>query len=419
MKTWILFLSILSTSICISQTVGPSVYESEANPDGIVFPRMTTSERDALQPNEGQCIYNTITKELNCFEGTQWVTANIQNELFDSDSDTKISVERFYDEDKIRFDLMGSQVLSLEKNIYNVFRIDYNDQFENLVIGKNSGINLRPNNFGNGTKNTLIGAYAGNGMTTGQFNTLVGNSSGINLNGSGNTFLGIFTGDSFLNTGINNTFLGMFTGSSNQTGSYNTFVGVRAGQMNITGERNVFIGGNSSYAQTSGSQSVIIGDGSSSNVTNGNFGSVIIGYAAGQNGQTLARNVIIGKQAGLAFSSTNFIEGNVILGNQAGFSLNGSNNIFIGNQAGYSESGSNKLYIEGSNSNSPLIYGEFDNDLVKVNGTLHISETAKLTPLSSPPTCTSAEEGLLYFNVNNRTLQVCKGSLGWKEVLTN
>jgi len=56
MKTWILLFSILFTNICISQTVGPTIYESESNPDGIVFPRMTTSERDALQANEGQCI---------------------------------------------------------------------------------------------------------------------------------------------------------------------------------------------------------------------------------------------------------------------------------------------------------------------------------------------------------------------------
>ena len=44
----------------------------------------------------------------------------------------------------------------------------------------------------------------------------------------------------------------------------------------------------------------------------------------------------------------------------------------LGYQAGYSETGSNKLYIENSNSATPLIYGEFDNDLVKINGALHV-----------------------------------------------
>ena len=32
-----------------------------------------------------------------------------------------------------------------------------------------------------------------------------------------------------------------------------------------------------------------------------------------------------------------------------------------------------KLYIENSSSNSPLIYGEFNNDLVRINGTLNIN----------------------------------------------
>jgi len=65
---------------------------------------------------------------------------------------------------------------------------------------------------------------------------------------------------------------------------------------------------------------------------------------------------------------------------------------------------SNRLYIDVipnefsflTGNDTPLIYGEFDNDLVRINGTLHITKTAKLTPLITPPACTSTEEGLLY-----------------------
>jgi len=57
----------------------------------------------------------------------------------------------------------------------------------------------------------------------------------------------------------------------------------------------------------------------------------------------------------------------VLLGYQSGYSIaNGSNNIFLGYQAGYNETGSNKLYIENSDSSTPLIYGEFDNKVVKL-----------------------------------------------------
>ncbi|WP_415405727.1 tail fiber domain-containing protein [Sulfurovum sp. CS9] len=41
----------------------------------------------------------------------------------------------------------------------------------------------------------------------------------------------------------------------------------------------------------------------------------------------------------------------------------------MGRSAGQSETGSHRLYIENSGSSTPLIYGEFDNDLVRVNGT--------------------------------------------------
>jgi hypothetical protein len=62
----------------------------------------------------------------------------------------------------------------------------------------------------------------------------------------------------------------------------------------------------------------------------------------------------------------------VLIGSGAGFNLGASNNanVFLGYQSGYNASSSNQLYIENSNSATPLIYGEFDNDLVKIYGTL-------------------------------------------------
>ena len=47
--------------------------------------------------------------------------------------------------------------------------------------------------------------------------------------------------------------------------------------------------------------------------------------------------------------------------------------MFIGYNAGYDETGSNKLYIENSDSSNPLIYGEFDNDFVKINGGFQVT----------------------------------------------
>ncbi|WCO02450.1 tail fiber domain-containing protein [Psychroserpens ponticola] len=66
---------------------------------------------------------------------------------------------------------------------------------------------------------------------------------------------------------------------------------------------------------------------------------------------------------------------NVGLGSRSGWNSNGSNNVFIGYESGFSELNSNRLYIENSSSTSPLVYGEFDNDLLRVNGDLEIVKT--------------------------------------------
>ena len=75
--------------------------------------------------------------------------------------------------------------------------------------------------------------------------------------------------------------------------------------------------------------------------------------------------------------------GNVFLGYQAGYrTANGSNtNVFLGYQAGYWETGANKLYIENSNSSSPLIYGEFDNEILAFNAKVGIGTTSPSTQL--------------------------------------
>ncbi|PWI28989.1 hypothetical protein DI383_13555 [Flavobacteriaceae bacterium LYZ1037] len=66
---------------------------------------------------------------------------------------------------------------------------------------------------------------------------------------------------------------------------------------------------------------------------------------------------------------------NVAIGHSAGAGNIGSNNIFIGNSAGeFPPNGDNKLYIHNGQTSNPLIYGEFDTDLIRINGTLEVTE---------------------------------------------
>jgi hypothetical protein len=95
----------------------------------------------------------------------------------------------------------------------------------------------------------------------------------------------------------------------------------------------------------------------------------MIGYWAGLLANNTSNNLFIGQGAGVSNTGND----NIFLGYVAG-NGSGSNCIFIGNQIG--PSGSNKLVIEGAGDDvNPLIYGEFDNNVVKLNGNVGIEKT--------------------------------------------
>ena len=67
MKNSLLLLVMLFlTSIAFGQQ------ETEISEAGIIFPRLTTDQRNALTPQIGQVIYNTTTKELDVYVGSGW-----------------------------------------------------------------------------------------------------------------------------------------------------------------------------------------------------------------------------------------------------------------------------------------------------------------------------------------------------------
>ena len=240
-------------------------------------------------------------------------------------------------------------------------KLNISDTGENLSIGLNAGINNDPlNNLGDGEHNVFIGVFSGNKNVSGEGGVYVGYKSGFsNISGHSNTFIGGKAGE-INEIGEGNTYIGAVAGRRNVS-SYNTYIGAASGHLNSLGERNTFLG-----------------------TDTGVFGS-------------------------------------------------GSGNVFIGYSAGNNEARSALLVIENTSSNQPLIFGEFDNDraginwdssislpaTLSVNGTLHISETAKLEPQANVPTCGANDLGLMYVNAVDSTLYLCKGSLGWKEVMVS
>ena len=216
----------------------------------------------------------------------------------------------------------------------------------NTFLGESTGFNNTT-----GTNNTFVGSAAGQGNTTGNRNSFFGRSSGnSNTTGTSNSFFGNSSG--LDNTsGFNNSFFGDDSGNSNTTGSNNSFFSTFSGNSNTTGIRNSFFG-----------------------------------RSSGQNNTTGNRNAFFGTFSGF----TNEIgEDNSFFGDDSGRNITtGSGNIAIGRGSGPTASNSsldNRLYIDVSNTNlgndDPLIYGEFDNDFVRINGTFEV--TAGLTNPSS------------------------------------
>ncbi|MFN3753600.1 hypothetical protein [Flavobacterium sp.] len=179
---------------------------------------------------------------------------------------------------------------------------------------------------------------------------------GFNFN-NGNTSFGA---NSMLNptinfgtqSGVRNTAFGVNVMPSLTTGRLNVGVGEFALFSNTSGITNTAIGSGALYSNSSANNNVAIGR--NALTTSNSDNNTAVGFAA------LRQNV----------SGTN----NTALGYEALRNVLGSGNVGIGYQAGRLETGSNKLYIENSNADASnaLIYGEFDNNILRTNGTLQI-----------------------------------------------
>jgi hypothetical protein len=257
---------------------------------------------------------------------------------------------------------------------------------ENSFLGNAAG-------FANttGEHNVFVGSAAGGLNTTGSYNSFLGRYAGHeNTNGSSNTFTGEGAGN--LNTtGSFNTFIGREAGYNNTTASYNTFLGRWAGHANTTGESNTFGGHYSGYSNTTGSFNTFLGRlaGYSNSTGSSN---TFTGQYAGYGNITGVSNTFVGRSSGYGNTSGSY---NTFVGRWSGYSnATGHKNVFLGYQAGYNETGSNKLYIHNSDLPDPLIYGEFDTRVVKINGGLQLVDVASSSDLDLKRNIRTLEDSL-------------------------
>ena len=235
-----------------------------------------------------------------------------------------------------------------------------------------------------GTYNSFIGYQAGYQNQDGSHNNFIGYMSGWwTWKGSRNIFIGYKAGYYNYGTvsatgqpGNNNIYIGESTGTNNISGNANVYIGLEAGYGNspdyISPPRyNVYIGYQTGYKEYKGAWNTFIGYQAGYYNNLGNW-STFIGYQAGFNHLSGNYNTFIGYQAGVADQTG---ANNTYIGNYSGYkNVSGTGNVFIGFQSGYNTRVSNRLQISNTSADS-LIYGEFDNKVVRINNKLGIGIT--------------------------------------------
>ncbi|WP_233166002.1 beta strand repeat-containing protein [Pedobacter sp. ASV12] len=143
--------------------------------------------------------------------------------------------------------------------------------------------------------------------------------------------------------------------SKNTSGAFNVAIGSNALRDNTVGQYNIGIGRNALGLNTTGLHNTAVGWNSLVTLNGGNNN-------VGVGTQTLATNL----------NGNN----NTAIGRQAGGNLQGSGNVVLGYQAGYNQTGDNRLMIDNSNTNNPLIDGDFAGRKLTINSTLKIADLA-------------------------------------------
>lgn len=233
------------------------------------------------------------------------------------------------------------------------WRSDINDSLPDSVLYAFNGA-WEVDTFGTPATNQI--AYFATSNKIGGSNYLMHNDTSLILYssiGSDNIIISNSTPPNISSSSNRNTMIGKQTGNAITSGSDNSFFGEESGLSITTGNGNVFVGGKSGQATTYGGYNVFIG------------------RNAGYYHQTGSYNTFLGAGAGTGSVGSAY---NVFIGKDAGYSnVDGIGNIYIGYQVAYNRTDSNKLCIDNSNIATPLIYGEFDNDSVVINGNLTVN----------------------------------------------
>ena len=224
----------------------------------------------------------------------------------------------------------------------------------NIALGQSAGLALTKQTSGiNNSDNILIGQNAAASINApssnaGAYqNVMIGNGAGQSTNAlaSQNVVIGHEAAKNSSGT----------IGTQTTVFNNNIAIGARSLKSAIISQSNVSIGSDNMSSSTQANRNTMIG----SNVVNK------------YNGDD---NVIIGAE--MLYDTASNGSKNVIIGALVAKNIRGSKNIILGYKAAYDSSfknTNNKLIIANDSTRTPLIYGEFDNKKVTINGDLTIT----------------------------------------------
>lgn len=196
-------------------------------------------------------------------------------------------------------------------------------------------------------------------------------------------------------------------------------IGEAAGKLNIAASNSIGGGvaiGNGAGRYSNANSVVFIGAlaGGSSASANSNLSlamagtnSICIGDSAGYDATDATDCVFIGYNAG--YTATN-APNSIFIGSSAGATTpNASESIFLGNNAGIDRA--KTLWIDGASSTDPLIYGEFDNRILWINGALIV--TGKMIISGNAPSTPTSPGISGQIAMSGQKLFLCTGVNKW------
>ena len=130
-----------------------------------------------------------------------------------------------------------------------------------------------------------------------------------------------------------------------------------------------------------GGSSLRVGTNAGSTLASSGINNTFIGNNAGRANTIGTQNTFVGSTSG---NSNVNGSGNTFIGFGAGYNTQGNSNIFIGNNAGYNFAGNSKLFIDVTNTNNPLIWGDFTSSSrqVKLNGKVGVGNVVAFPTLA-------------------------------------